>query len=113
MSPQSQHPTDSMHERTLAAIRQILDRVFDNVYGLEKVVVRQGIQLLYPKVEKRIRDATEEELAVELRNLRQLVDAALNDREATHAPARARAVRPGIKTVPRKRPAQMTRHRGR
>lgn len=90
MAPQSDWESNSIHERTLVAVRQILDRVFGHVHGIEKVVVTQGIQLLYPKVEKRICDASAEELEAELRNLRQLVDLALKDRPATAVNRRTR-----------------------
>lgn len=86
----------NLHERTIDAMNQILERALGYVTGLEKIAVDQAVKLLYPRVERRVLQATEEELRLELKNLQMLVDKALAEpelarRKGTSAGRRQRA----------------------
>ncbi|MCF8568353.1 hypothetical protein LLE49_26900 [Alicyclobacillus tolerans] len=75
----SDSQSNSLHERTLSGIKQVLVRALDHVDGLEKVVVRRAIEILQPRVENRIRAAQEADLREELKYLHALLGAVLQE----------------------------------
>lgn len=76
---------ESIADRTLWGAQQIMERALGYVDGLEKVMVTRGIQTLYPRIEQRIRRASDDDLIVELKYLRDLLDQVL-DEPKTEAP---------------------------
>jgi hypothetical protein len=68
---------ESLQERALSAIQQLLDRAMAHVDGVERVVLRQTIQLFYPRLERTIRNASEDKLSQEIEHIRALLDAVL------------------------------------
>lgn len=69
----------SIADRTILGAQQIMERALNYVDGLEKIMITRGIQALYPRIEQRIRRASEEDLLVELKYLRELLDHVLNE----------------------------------
>lgn len=96
---------DSLHARTLDAMNQILARALGYVTGLEKVAVDQAMRLLYPRVENRVMQASEEELRVELKHLQALVEGALAEPALTKTPRAARSAKGKRASAGRKRRA--------
>ncbi|MCY0903274.1 MAG: hypothetical protein OWU32_14025 [Firmicutes bacterium] len=94
---------DSLHARTLDAMNQILARALGYVTGLEKVAVDQAVRLLYPRVENRVMQASEEELRVELKHLQTLVEAALAEPAPSKPPRRALSAKGKKASTGRKR----------
>lgn len=97
---------DTIHERTLAGVRQVLERTLNHVEGFEKLVVSRATQILQPRIEQRIRGASEEELREELEYLYELLGTILQD--STQAKSRKvrakiakRTRRPTTTTAPK------------
>jgi len=81
MVNQDVHVADDIQKRTLVALRQILERVHNRLDGVEMVMVDRAIQMVYPRVEKRIREASAENLKAELNHIHSLLDEVLGKPE--------------------------------
>lgn len=57
----------------------MIERALGHVEGIEKLVVSRAVQILYPRVEQRIRRASEEDLRAELKYLHELTGAILQE----------------------------------
>ena len=70
-----------LHKRTLKGINEVLERTVNSVDGLEKMVVSRAIQVLQPRLNQRIRAASEEGLRAELKYLHNLLETMLADKQ--------------------------------
>lgn len=77
--PDTEPQNSTLHERTVVGVRQVLERALTHVEGLEKVVVSRAAQILHPRIEQRIRGASEEDLLVELKYLHELLGSILQE----------------------------------
>ncbi|MDP9729530.1 hypothetical protein [Alicyclobacillus tolerans] len=64
----------SLHDRTMQGIQSVIDRVFQHVQGMEKIIINRSIQMIYPRLEQRIRAASEDELLTELQFVHDLIE---------------------------------------
>ncbi|MFX4301475.1 hypothetical protein ACOJUR_04225 [Alicyclobacillus tolerans] len=39
----------SLHDRTMQGIQSVIDRVFQHVQGMEKIIINRSIQMIYPR----------------------------------------------------------------
>lgn len=63
----------SLSEKTLLGIREIVDRVLDRTHGIERTMVTSALRALYPTIENRIRNTPDEELMAELKHVQGLL----------------------------------------
>lgn len=71
--PDGESQTSRLHERTLDGLRQVIERALGYVHGVERLVISRAIQLLHPRIEERIRQASEDDLRIELKYLHELI----------------------------------------
>ncbi len=70
---------ESLSDKTIWGMQQVIDRALRYVQGFEKTVVTGAVRALYPRVESRIRQTSEEELRTELRYLHGLLESILDE----------------------------------
>lgn len=71
-------PVDSsLRDDIMQAINEALERAVDHLAGVERMVVSQAIQHLYPRLERRIRTASDEDLAAEIARVQERLNAIL------------------------------------
>jgi hypothetical protein len=87
---QSQSPT--LHERTLHAVQEVLQKALNQLSGLERTMVGRGAQMILPRVESRIRSATEGDLRASLKQIQYLLDKVLGEPQE-HPPEAVRTKR--------------------
>ncbi|WP_026961907.1 hypothetical protein [Alicyclobacillus herbarius] len=96
-------PGKSVQERTLQAIDQLLTRTLDHINGMERGLLRQAVNLLYPRLRQRVLSASEEEIRAEVEYLHRLSSAVLGS--TSQAPAAS------TENQVRRRPVTARRHR--
>lgn len=99
--PNSGATDQSLHDRTMTGLQVVLERVHSHVGGFEKMVVTRAIQMVYPRVEQRIRAAAEGDLRSELQYLHGLLGTILQESQTATA-----------RTVNSKRRPKARRHDG-
>ncbi len=78
--------SNTLHERTLVGVQEVLERALNHVQGLEKMVVGRAIQILYPRVAQRIRGASEVDLRKVLKYLYDLLENVLQETKEQNNP---------------------------
>jgi len=88
---------NTLSERTLEGIREVMDRTLTHVNGLERSVVAGAVRALYPRIENRILVSPEEDLRTELVYVKELLDAILAEPVKQPVAGRGKRRRPSRK----------------
>ncbi len=79
MDPTEIAKFETLHERTAATIDTLLNRALQSLTGVERTVVGQAAQLIYPRVQRKLHEVTETQLRDELVYFQSLLNAILQD----------------------------------
>lgn len=89
-----QQPSESLHQRTVQGIHQVLEHALSHLQGLEKALVQRAVQVIQPRVTQRVQVATESRLRAELEYLQDLLATILNQpQKPKKRPARKRGAK--------------------
>lgn len=72
---------DSIQNRTLTGVKSVINRALPHVQGVERMIVNQAVQMLYPRIARKIQEASENELREEVLYLRNLLNEILQEKE--------------------------------
>ncbi|WP_067931695.1 hypothetical protein [Alicyclobacillus kakegawensis] len=101
----------TVQERALVAIDQLLARAMDHAGGLERTLLRQAINRLYPRLRQRILSATDGDIRQEVEHLQRLLASVLGTEATVAPPARPTAHKRRRSAHRRAQPARRRRTR--
>lgn len=86
-----------LSEQTVEAMQQFINQALNSVTGIEKTVVDGALRVLYPRIEERIREMSEEDLRRELKTLYNQLGSILHEASKVQARTRRQSHRRGPK----------------
>lgn len=74
---------NTLHERTILAMRLLQQQALMHVDGLDRVILSQAIPMVYPRLERRIANTPESELQQYLMELKHMLEDVLQEPKPT------------------------------